>query len=64
MTHLAGIADRIDRPYSPCGGREGRDLDDSSKNMQPNAALVSYLWKQQSQGFIAPEPARFRSMHD
>jgi hypothetical protein len=27
MTHLAGVADRIDRSYSPCGGREERDLD-------------------------------------
>jgi hypothetical protein len=27
MTHLAIVADRIDRPYSPCGGREGRELE-------------------------------------
>lgn len=26
MTHLASVADRIDRPYSPWGGREGREL--------------------------------------
>jgi len=25
--HLASVADRIDRSYSPCGGREERDLD-------------------------------------
>jgi len=39
MTHLAFVADRIDRPYSPCGGREGRDLDVLVKNMRPTAAL-------------------------
>ena len=32
MTHLAVAADRIDRPYSPWGGREGRELDIDSKN--------------------------------
>jgi hypothetical protein len=26
-THLASVTDRIDRFYSPCGGREKRDLD-------------------------------------
>jgi hypothetical protein len=26
MTHHAFVADRIDRSYSPCGGREERDL--------------------------------------
>src|SRR5437763_11286312 len=25
-THLAGVADRIDRSFSPCGGREEREL--------------------------------------
>jgi hypothetical protein len=29
--HLASVADRIDRSYSPCGGREERDLDVLSK---------------------------------
>jgi hypothetical protein len=27
MTHLAGVADRIDRSISPCGGREERELE-------------------------------------
>jgi hypothetical protein len=27
MTHHAGVADRIDRSYSPRGGREERELD-------------------------------------
>jgi len=26
VTHLAGVADRIDRSFSPCGGREEREL--------------------------------------
>jgi len=26
ITHLAGVADRIDRSISPCGGREEREL--------------------------------------
>lgn len=26
VTHLASVADRIGRSYSPCGGREERDL--------------------------------------
>jgi len=30
-THLASVADRIDRSYSPCGGREERDLNVLSK---------------------------------
>lgn len=35
VTHLAIVADRIDRPYSPCCGREGRELEVLSKNMRP-----------------------------
>ena len=31
MTHLASVADRIGRSYSPCGGREERDLDNLFK---------------------------------
>jgi len=27
MTHLANVTDRIDRSYSPRGGREERELD-------------------------------------
>lgn len=27
VTHLAGVADRIDRSISPCGGREERELE-------------------------------------
>lgn len=27
MTHLADVTDRIDRSYSPRGGREERELD-------------------------------------
>jgi hypothetical protein len=44
-THLAGVADRIDRSISPRGGREERELVDLSKK----------LWrrKQRSQAFIA-----------
>jgi hypothetical protein len=30
--HLANVADRIDRSYSPRGGREERELDVSSSN--------------------------------
>lgn len=32
MTHLTDVADRIDRSYSPRGGREERELDDLLKN--------------------------------
>ena len=31
ITHLAGVADRIDRSFSPCGGREERELVSLSK---------------------------------
>jgi hypothetical protein len=31
VTHLADITDRIDRSFSPWGGREERELDDLSK---------------------------------
>jgi hypothetical protein len=36
--HLACVADRIDRSYSPCGGREERDLDVLSKSVSKNDA--------------------------
>ena len=35
MTHLASVADRIDRSYSPWGGREERDLEICQRNIPP-----------------------------
>jgi hypothetical protein len=40
VTHLAGIADRIDRSNAPRGGGEERDLVNFSKEQrQPDAAF-------------------------
>jgi hypothetical protein len=38
MTHLAVVADRIGRSYSPSGGREERDLVIGSKNLERETA--------------------------
>jgi len=37
--HLANVADRIDRSYSPRGGREERDLDVCSKSDAANGHI-------------------------
>ena len=45
MTHLADVADRIDRSYSPRGGREERDLDFlfcSSKTHAASSHMQTY----------------------
>jgi hypothetical protein len=42
-THLASVTDRIDRSYSPCGGREERDLDILSKTDSKNDTAISRI---------------------
>lgn len=37
--HLASVADRIDRSYSPRGGREERELDVSGSKAEFKAAF-------------------------
>jgi len=45
MTHLARVADRIDRPYSPWGGREGRELENLFNDHATEGRAESYGWK-------------------
>jgi hypothetical protein len=48
--HLASVADRIDRSYSPRGGREERELDVSSfKLRSKNDAASSHIQNVYSQ---------------
>jgi len=42
MTHHAIVADRIDRPYSPRGGREGRELEIFFNDHATNGRADSY----------------------
>ena len=47
MTHLASAADRIGRSYSPCGGREERDLEylfKSSKSLHGRETASAGLY--------------------
>jgi hypothetical protein len=58
VTHLANVADRIDRSYSPRGGREERELEikvDESK---------SYSRETKSHRICSTGPTRFRFVHD
>jgi hypothetical protein len=47
--HLASVADRIDRSYSPCGGREERDLDVLSKTDSKSDAANCHIQNVYSQ---------------
>ncbi len=53
VTHLAVVADRIGRSYSPCGGREERDLVESFKESCGHVPHGMYQSKQSPSGFIA-----------
>ena len=55
MTHLADVTDRIDRSYSPRGGREERELSNLSKKR----------WKEKQRPgvIIAPAARPLISMH-
>jgi hypothetical protein len=45
MAHLASAADRIGRSYSPCGGREERDLVKKFKESSGQLPLSLYQEK-------------------
>jgi hypothetical protein len=45
MTHLTDVADRIDRSYSPRGGREERELDDLLKNSAATEPFLVLLFR-------------------
>jgi hypothetical protein len=47
--HLASVADRIDRSYSPRGGREERDLDVLSKTDSKSDAANGHIQNVYSQ---------------
>jgi hypothetical protein len=47
--HLAIVADRIDRSYSPRGGREERDLDVLSKTDSKSDTAISRIQNVYSQ---------------
>jgi len=47
--HLASVADRIDRSYSPRGGREERDLDVLSSASSKSDAASSHIQNVYSQ---------------
>jgi hypothetical protein len=47
--HLASVADRIDRSYSPRGGREERDLDVLSSASSKSDAASGHIQNVYSQ---------------
>jgi hypothetical protein len=55
VTHLACVADRIDRSFSPCGGREERELSHLSKKRWKEKQLPAVI--------IAPAARPLISMH-
>jgi hypothetical protein len=67
MTHPAGVADRIDRSFSPRGEREERDLVSMFKETkQPVAASETYTLETRRHGVycIARRPSLFRACLD
>jgi hypothetical protein len=66
MTHHASVADRIDRSYSPRGGREERELDfwfRTSMIMRPFAALARTKKETAVAGFYCNPLRPIRCVH-
>jgi len=60
MTHLTEVADRIDRSYSPRGGREERELDDLLKNSAATGPFLVFVVQDNASGrlLLQPQPPR------
>ena len=66
MTHLADVADRIDRSYSPRGGREERELENWIKEHAASCRSIVKLRTKETKShrFCSTGANHFRFVHE